>query len=136
MLTLFILIVLGFGFLMGLRRGLILQVFHLTGFLISFIIATIYFRKLADKLSFYLPYLDLGNDDAWAVFLSSMPLEGAFYNAIAFAIIFFISKIVLQIIATMFDFVARLPILKWINSVFGAFLGFIEVYLITFVLLF
>lgn len=136
MLTLFILIVLGFGFLMGLRRGLILQIFHLTGFIISFIIATIFFRDLAEKLSFYIPYLNLGDDEAWAVFLANMPLEEAFYNAVSFALIFFVSKIILQIIATMFDFVARLPLLKWINALFGAILGFLEVYLITFVLLF
>lgn len=136
MLTFGLFCILIFGFLMGLRRGLILQALHLTGYIISFIIATIYYQKLAEKISLYIPYADLPADGAWAVFLANMPLEEAFYNGISFVIIFIGAKIVLQIIATMLDFVARLPILKWINSLFGAILGFVEIYLIAFILLY
>ena len=70
------------------------------------------------------------------VFLNTMPLENAFYNGIAFAIIFFGTKIILQIVASMLDFVANLPVLRSINKILGAVLGFIEVYLVTFLVLF
>lgn len=136
MLTFGLFCILIFGFLMGLRRGLILQVLHLTGYIISFIIAAIYYDDLAEKISLFIPYADLSADGAWAVFMANMPLEDAFYNAVSFLIIFIIAKVVLQIIATMLDFVARLPMLKWVNSLFGAILGFIEVYLIAFILLY
>src|SRR5699024_8948635 len=69
-------------------------------------------------------------------FLQSAPLEKAFYNAIAFAIIFFSIKIILQIIASMLDFVASLPILNSINQIAGAILDFLVIYLIIFVVLF
>lgn len=70
------------------------------------------------------------------MFLDTFPLEAAFYNAIAFGLLFFATKIVLQIIATMLDFVADLPILSIFNSWLGAILGFIEVYLVIFVVLY
>ncbi|WP_163970174.1 CvpA family protein [Oceanobacillus halotolerans] len=131
-----LIILLILGFFIGLKRGFILQVFHLLGFIIAFILATIYYDNLAEMFSLWIPYPELGSDSAWAIFLQSDPLETAFYNAIAFAAIFFSVKIVLQIIASMLDFVASLPILSSINGILGAVLGFLEVYLIIFVILF
>ncbi|WP_174613986.1 CvpA family protein [Virgibacillus ihumii] len=136
MVDLFLIIVLIFGFLMGLKRGFILQTFHLLGFITAFIIAAIYYDVLSDRLALWIPYPELGNSSAWVDFLESMPLEVAFYNAVAFAIIFFAVKIIMQIIASMLDFVADLPVLKSVNKLLGAVLGFVEVYLIIFILLY
>ncbi|UJL45009.1 CvpA family protein [Virgibacillus sp. NKC19-16] len=124
-----------FGFLIGLKRGFILQLFHLVGFIAAFIAAILYYDDLGARLSLWIPYPEL-SDGAWADFLESLPLENAFYNAIAFAIIFFAVKIILQIIASMLDFVAYLPILKSVNKILGAVLGFIEIYLILFIVLY
>ncbi|MEI3612618.1 CvpA family protein [Pseudogracilibacillus sp. SO30301A] len=136
MISIIILLVLIFGFFMGLKRGFILQLMHLVGFIIAFIVAILYFRKLASHLPYWIPYPEFSSDQVWAVFLNSMPLENAFYNAIAFAIIFFATKIILQIIASMLDFLANLPVLRQLNKLLGAILGFVEVYFITFLILF
>jgi len=136
MVSLIILFILLFGFLMGLRRGFVLQLVHLVGFFISFIIATIFYKSLAGHLSMWIPYPELSSDNAWAVFLNTMPLENAFYNAVAFSIIFFGVKIILQTVAYMIDFVANIPVLRSINKILGAVLGFVEVYIITFIVLF
>lgn len=125
-----------FGFLMGLKRGFILQAFHLIGFIIAFIIASLYYDLIAEKLSLWIPYPDLSDGSTWAAFIQSSSMQSAFYNAISFAVIFFAVKILLQIIASMLDFVASLPILRSLNKVAGAFLGFLEVYLILFIILF
>lgn len=45
-------------------------------------------------------------------------------------------KIVWQIIGSMIDFVASIPILKQLNTWAGAVLGFVETYLLLFLLLF
>src|SRR5690625_2775687 len=103
MVSIIILFVLLFGLLMGLRRGFILQLVHLAGFIVSYIVAVIFYKKFASQLSMWIPYLDLSDDSAWGLFLSTMPLENAFYNAVSFAVIFFGSKIILQTIAYMFD---------------------------------
>lgn len=136
MFSFIILLVLVFGFFMGLKRGFILQVMHLAGYIISFIIASVFYRSFASHLSFWIPYPELSDESLWAIFLNSAPLEQAFYNGIAFILLFIIAKIVLQIIASMLDFIARIPVLKQINKLLGAILGFIEVYLIVFIILF
>jgi len=95
-----------------------------------------YYDDVASKLELWIPYPELMSDSSWAVFLENLPLEAAYYNAIAFGAIFFVTKIVLQIIATMLDFIADLPLLSMINSLLGAVLGFVEAYLLLFVLLY
>ncbi|WP_284139780.1 MULTISPECIES: CvpA family protein [unclassified Virgibacillus] len=136
MINFIIILLLIFGFLMGLKRGLILQAIHLIGFIVAFIVAAIYYDVLASKLPLWIPYPDISNDGLWAELLQSMPLETAFYNVIAFAAIFFATKILLQIIGSMLDFVASLPVLNSVNKGLGAVLGFLEIYLIVFIVLY
>ena len=136
MLDLAILFILVLGFFVGLKRGFILQLIHLTGFIISFIIAYMYYQKLAPKLTLWIPYPNFGNDSTIQMIFDNANLEDAYYRAIAFVVIFFAVKIVLQIIGSMLDFVANLPILKQLNIWAGGILGFIEIYLIIFILLY
>lgn len=112
-----------------------MQVFHLTGFILSFIIAILFYKSLASILTMWIPYPEFQSEGLGAIF-GALPLETAFYNGISFVIIFFASKIILQIIANMLDFVAELPILHSFNGLLGAILGFIETYFILFILLY
>ncbi|MEN2765623.1 CvpA family protein [Ornithinibacillus xuwenensis] len=125
-----------FGFLIGLKRGLILQAVHLVGFIVAFIVASAYYDSLSEKLALWIPYPELTDESLWADFLQALPLESAFYNAISFVVIFFVVKIALQIVASMIDVLASLPILNSINKILGAILGFLEIYLILFVILY
>ncbi|MFD1067455.1 CvpA family protein [Oceanobacillus locisalsi] len=136
MINIIIMILFIFGIMMGLKRGFILQLFHLTGFIIAFIVAVMYYSPVAERLSLYIPYPDLSSDGAWSSFLENLPVEDAFYNAISFALIFFAVKFILQIIASMLDFVAAIPIISFVNKILGAVLGFIEIYLISFIILY
>ncbi|NBJ68953.1 MULTISPECIES: CvpA family protein [Clostridia] len=136
MVDILLLLLLIVGFLIGLKRGFILQLFHLIGFIAAFIAAALYYDDLGPKLSLWIPYPDLNENGKWAAFLQDLPLESGFYNAIAFLLIFIAVKIVLQIIASMLDFVASFPILNSVNKLLGAILGFVEIYLILFILLY
>src|SRR5699024_11829823 len=78
---------------------------------------------------------ELSNVSVWAVLLNALPLDSAFYNSISFAFIFFVAKFALQLIASMLDFVASLPVLNSLNRILGAVLGFLAVYLIIFIVL-
>lgn len=136
MLNLILIILLLFGIFIGLNRGFILQIFHLIGFIVSFAVATLYYDKLAEELKLWVPYQELSDHALWPEFLQVLPVENAFYNIVSFALIFFVAKVILQIIATMLDVVASIPLLKAVNKSLGAVLGFIEVYLIAFVVLY
>jgi uncharacterized membrane protein required for colicin V production len=136
MLDIAIIILLIMGFFVGLRRGFILQLIHLTGFIIAYAIANLYYLKLAPKLTLWIPYPNFGNSTTLKLLTDSNNMEAAFYRAIAFVIIFFAVKILLQIIGSMLDFIAHLPILRQLNVWAGGILGFCEVYLIIFILLY
>lgn len=136
MLTFIILIVLIGGFFIGLRRGLILGIVHLTGFIVSFIVAYMYYDDIAQRLRLWIPYPAENSDSNLTFLMNALSLEDAYYNVIAFAILFFGTKILLHIVGSMLDFLADLPILRTANKWLGGALGFIEVYLLTFVLLY
>ena|SRR5699024_645745 len=136
MISLLLLLILLFGFLRGLKRGFIVQLMHLIGFIVAFIVSTIFYKKFAVTLSHLIPYPELSENTVWAIFDNAMPLESAFYNGISFVLIFFATKIILQIIASMLDFLAQLPLLRTINKLLGAVLGFIEVYFVMFIVLY
>lgn len=136
MLDLAILVFLIFGFFIGLKRGFILQIIHLIGFIIAFIVAYIYYDQLAPKLTLWIPYPSFGSDSTLQLLFDNGNLEESYYRAIAFVVIFFAVKIILQIVGNMLDFVAHLPILKTLNIWAGGALGFVENYLIIFLLLY
>ena len=136
MLDLAVLAILLIGFIVGLKRGFILQTIHLAGFIAAFIVAYIYYDQLAPKLTLWIPYPNLGSNSTLNLLFENANLEDAYYRAIAFAAIFFAVKILLQIIGSMLDFVAHLPVLKQLNVWAGGFLGFVEVYLLLFIVLY
>ena len=136
MLDLIILIILGFGFLIGLKRGFILQLIHLTGFIIAFIIAYLYYDQLAPKLTLWVPFPNFSSDSALSLVMENVNLEDAYYRAIAFVVIFFAVKIILQIIGSMLILLHKFQCLKQLNIWAGGILGFLEVYLIIFIVLF
>ncbi|MGP7816749.1 CvpA family protein [Niallia sp. 01092] len=136
MLDFIVIVLLLFGLLRGLKRGFILQIVHLTGFIAAFIVANKYYIPLSEKLTLWVPYPNVGENSFITTLFSNANVEDVFYRAIAFVLIFFAVKIVWQIIGSMIDFVASLPVLKQLNTWAGAILGFIEVYLVIFILLY
>ena len=136
MLGLAIIIFLIIGFFVGLKRGFILQLVHLIGFIIAYVAATSYYEELSTKLILWIPYPNFGDATGLKILTDSNDMQSAFYRAIAFVIIFFAVKILFQIIGSMLDFIAHLPVLKQLNVLAGGILGFCEVYLLIFILLY
>ncbi|GGH83742.1 colicin V production protein [Pullulanibacillus pueri] len=114
---------------------MVLQIIHLTGFVVAYIVAFLYYDKLSPILKLWIPFPDETSNNFFAT-LSHASLESAFYRAIAFVIIFIAVKIVWQILGSMLDFLADLPILRTVNRWLGGLFGFVEIYLVVFILLF
>ncbi|MFE4129520.1 CvpA family protein [Peribacillus sp. YIM B13482] len=136
MLDLAILAILLIGLLIGLKRGFILQMVHMTGFIVAFIVAYVFYGDLAPNLKLWIPFPTMSDSSTLNMFFDTVGLETAYYNAIAFAIIFFAAKILWQMIGSMLNFITHLPILKQVNRWGGGILGFLEVYLIMFIILY
>lgn len=136
MLDLIILIVLVAGLVVGLKRGFIVQVLHLASFIIALIVAYIYYEPLAQKFVLWIPYPGVTDAGNLSIVIDSLDLDRTFYRVLAFAVIFFVVKIVLQILSSIFDFLAYLPVLKSLNKLLGAALGLVEYYLILFIVLY
>lgn len=135
MIDLIIIVLLIGGFLIGLRRGLVLQVVHLTGFIIALVVAYLYFDNLAPHLKLWIPYPNFVEGSA-SIVLNALNVEEIYYRGIAFAILFFGTKIAMHILGSMLDFLAELPILRTINRWLGGMLGFLEIYLLVFLVLY
>ncbi|WP_102345336.1 CvpA family protein [Bacillus sp. Marseille-P3661] len=135
MIDLILLFILVLGFFIGFRRGFVLQIIYFAGFIAAYIVAYLYFDDIAPHLKLWIPFPTPSENSAFSLFFETFNLEKAYYRAIAFAILFFGTKIVLHIVGSMLDFLADLPILRTINGWFGGALGFVEVYLVIFILL-
>lgn len=136
MLDLIIIVILLIGLFVGIRRGFVLQIVHLSGFVLAYILAYLYYGQLAPQLRLWIPYPTVVEKNQFFSMLNHMNLQSVYYNAIAFGIIFIGTKIATQIIGSMLDFLADLPFFRVVNRWLGGTLGFIEVYLLVFILLY
>lgn len=135
MLSLLLLILLITSFFVGFRRGFVLQLIHLTGFIVAFVVAYLYYAELAIHIRLWIPYPQFPADNPAFMLIEAFNFEHVYYSGIAFAILFFATKIAMQIIGSMFDFLAHLPILNFFNGWLGGILCFIETLLVLVVLL-
>jgi uncharacterized membrane protein required for colicin V production len=107
----------------------------MVGFFIAFITASIYYSKLSTKLIMWVPFPSGGSSTGLKLLFDEKGLESAYYNAISFFLIFILVKIALQIVASLFDFLASFPLLKQFNHLLGGLLGFIEFYVMAIVVI-
>ncbi|MCM3716014.1 CvpA family protein [Halalkalibacter oceani] len=136
MLSFLILFILFCSFFIGRRRGFILQIIHLVSFVAALFVAYSYFRELATYIRLWIPYPQFSSDSTVGMIVNTFNAENVYYSGIAFAILFFGTKLVLHLLGSMLDFLAHLPILRSFNQLLGGILCFIEAYLILLVLLF
>ena len=133
MLDIILLIIFAASILVGLKRGFIVQAIHLVSFFVALIVAYIYYKPLAEKFVLWIPYPGVTEDSSMMLVLDSLNVDQTFYRIIAFAVIFFVVKVALQILGSIFDFLTYLPILNSMNRLLGAVLSFVEFYLIIFI---
>lgn len=133
MLDIILLIIFAASILVGLKRGFIVQAIHLASFFIALIVAYIYYKPLAEKFVLWIPYPGITEDATTMLILDTLDVDRTFYRIIAFALIFFVVKIALQILGSVFDFLTYLPILNSVNRLLGAVLCFVEFYFILFI---
>ncbi|MHA8110921.1 CvpA family protein [Lactobacillaceae bacterium Melli_B4] len=118
MLTIIILVLMGFSIIVGWRRGFVAGLVSLGNYLISFWIAWHFSHGLSKLLISALSNIDQ-----------------SLLNGIGFFITFFISYLVLNHVSRIFKTMAKLPVLRQLNGILGALVGFLMGYFLIFIAL-
>ena len=115
------------GVYAGVRRGLVLQLVHTAGYIISFYFAQQYYLQLAEYLEMLVPYAQPGIDDQMVFYdaIQVLNLDVAFYNGISFLWIIFVGWLATRIIGYMLNSLTFLPVVKQLNDIGGGLLGFL-----------
>jgi uncharacterized membrane protein required for colicin V production len=113
--------------IVGYRRGFVLQLFHLIGTIAAVIIAALNFEHLASRLDLILPYPSTTETLANPIFPDIVNAEYAYYDMSAFFVIFIVTKIVIQLIVSAFDYFQQIPVFGIVGEIIGAILGLFEI---------
>lgn len=120
--------------ILGFKRGLVWQIINLAGFFAAYFVAYRYFGDVAPLLSNWLPFPDFSENVYLSMLTDSMPLQKMFYSAIAFGLLFFGTKLLLNVAGHFFHGFASLPVLSFFNRWLGAALCLVEVLLLVIIL--
>ncbi|GED20244.1 MULTISPECIES: CvpA family protein [Kurthia] len=120
----------------GYKKGFITQLLNLVGLLVALIVAYIYYKPFAEKIVLWVPYPAVTENTALKFANDALDLNLTFYQLLAFAIIFFVIKIVLSILFSIFDFLKDIPVLGVFNRFLGSLLGFVQCYIMLFIILY
>lgn len=103
-----LLIILAVGFISGLFSGAVKQVISLTAFLIGFVVACLYYQRLADAMTDFL----------------SM---AALCKVVAFVLLWVVVPIAVKVIASLLTSVLNfVPVLGLLNRLLGGLLGMVK----------
>ena len=125
MLSLLLLIILGFAAFRGVRRGIAYQGVYTLGYLVVFIIATKNYQKLSDKLELLIPYPQ-PNLDSKLLYYSSdqlFDLDQYFYAGVAFLLILIIGWVIVRFIGIFFYELIFMELLGITGKVLGGILA-------------
>jgi uncharacterized membrane protein required for colicin V production len=115
------------GLAMGYSRGLIRQAVHLASFIAAYILAFKFYDDFAPKLMEWIPLSQFEEYNNFSFVAEALQVDRLFYNAVAFALIFFGTKMGLSLVGNLLHIVASLPGLSILNRWGGLLLGFLEV---------
>lgn len=135
--TLILLLILLIGLIAGYRRGAVLQFMHLLGTISAIVIASLNYETLGSRFYLIMPYPSTAQENPNPVLSEVGNFEYAYYYMFAFFIIFIVSKVVIQIIVSGFDYFQQVTTGGLATSITGTVLGLIEaVYFIVVILFF
>ncbi|MCW6675032.1 CvpA family protein [Aerococcaceae bacterium NML171108] len=105
MLSIAIIIALVFGFYNGYRRGLLMQLIRLIGYIVSIVLATKFYEPLTKIVEMLVPFPSIQQDTQLAVYNESVSfvLDQAFYRVITFVLIGLIGWLLTNFISLFFS---------------------------------
>ncbi|MGM0166203.1 hypothetical protein IGI39_001161 [Enterococcus sp. AZ135] len=104
MLTLVILFALLLSFYVGYRRGAAYQIVFSIGYLLSFIVAQMFYQQLGSHLDLFVPYPSVTSNSKMVYYSveQAFNLDKAFYAGVAFVMILIVGWLLTHLIAIFF----------------------------------
>lgn len=121
MITLVIILLLILAFRYGWKRGLLMTLLNMAGYIIVFLLAIFLTKPFGKELSFIFPTL-------W----KNYTVQEMFCNMLAFWIIAIVGGIAYRILARTVNGITKLPLISQINALAGAFLSTLLMYVVIF----
>lgn len=121
MLTLIIVLLLILAFRFGLKRGLLMTLLSVAGYVIVFLLAVFLAKPMGAALATMMPTL-------W----KNSIFSGMFYNVLAFWIIAIVGSIIYRFLARTVNGITKLPLISQVNALAGAALSTILMYVVIF----
>src|SRR5699024_2840271 len=130
--SIIIFILLLIGLVIGYRRGVILQLLHLVGTISAIIISAMNYETLSARFDMVMPYPSTAQSVNNPLLPDLANAEYAFYDMTAFFIIFVVSKILIQLIVSAFDYLQQISVFGKVGEIAGLVLGLVEmIYILT-----
>lgn len=127
-LDIIVLLLLAGAVLNGLRRGFVLQVARLVGFILALVVAFRFSPNVAEGISQLIPLsTQEASTGSWTALL---PVDTFLYRIVAFVLLFFVTKFIIKRIAGLLHHVVKLPVLNSFNRLAGGFLAVLQTGLI------
>lgn len=128
MITLLMIIALAWQFYLGYSRGLVKQIYLLVALLVSFLVATAYYKPLAELLTFWVPYTQAVEEKVLTYFpqVSIFEMDKVFYAGTAFLAITVACYLVLRLAAVFLHF---FPLWKLDTTRFNMISGGLSVFM-------
>ena len=135
MVDIIIVILLFLGIYLGHKRGLIMQLFYVGTMIIGLIVSMLFSTRLAYLFPSLIPIpadVTTGLEGVYA----GLNIPTTYYRIVSFVVLFIVIRLIIQIIASALGVIRKLPLIKITDRYLGAILGFVEIYLIVFVVLY
>ncbi len=116
--------------IIGYMRGFVRKLISIIGWFAAYLVAYLYFDNVAPILQTMFPMSSNDKLANYSGIVSGLNIDTYIYNAIAFALLFFGTRIILTVAGYFLQGVASIPGLSLINRWLGVLLGLVEAALI------
>ena len=135
MVDILIVLLLFAGVYLGYKRGLIMQLFYLGTIIIGYLVSMLFSSRLAYLFTGLIPIPDNVSEGLNGIY-QNLNIPTAYYRVISFIVIFIVIRLIIQVLASIFGLIRKLPLIKTTDRFLVAILGFVEIYLIIFLILY
>lgn len=126
LITALLILILLWHFYLGYSRGLIKQTYYLIATVLSLAVANHYYRPFADRLTLWIPYAQVTDEELLPFFsgVNIFEMDRVFYAGLAFLLLFILAYLGLAFLGI---FLHVFPIHRLDDSLFNMVSGFLSV---------